>query len=1844
VTIKSPNVITYPNRFTMEFFTRGSKKFFFFLLFSSLVLTSFGQMEVTNAPPITPENLITNVFLGEGVEVISVSYQGNAKSVGFFKNAESAIGIERGLVLTTGNAVSEPLGTGVDAPGSSFASVNSQSTATDADLLAIAQSVNPNVGIFNVTKYVITFIPTSDTLRFRYSFASEEYPEFVCSQYNDIFGFFISGPGISGPYQNGAENIALIPETNLPVTINNVNSGAVGSAGSIANCTPPLGSLAYSQYYNDNSSSNSLPVYDGITDVFIAEAVVQPCQVYTIKLVICDVGDSALDSGVFLEAKSFGTGSLKVETLTASLDGSVAEGCSPGMLTFYLPTITESDYPIDFQIFGTAINGVDYELIPDVLFIPAGDSSISIPIIALEDGIAEDVETLIIDVQRDPCNRDTITIPIRDNPLVEPDLGLDRTICEGESVLLDGTLGVPLPEPPSFTNDQDFLIDPTHVPVFSPIQAFGVIPPVLGPGVIRKICIDSLSHRWIDDVDVYLISPGGQFLELTTDNGGNGGNGLGMDYYINTCFTEEATVPINFPGPFAPPSAVPFTGDWLPEGVWSDLWGGPTNGTWRLQLVDDQNGLIGTLHSWTIVFNPVYDIQYSWQPGDGLSCADCPDPSANPAETTTYVMTATDSYGCSVADTISFEVLNAPPAPDISCGTLTQNSITVVWNDVPGANGYEISIDNGGWITPNGSLSHTVDGLNLAQQVTFEIRTLGDCPGPSTILQCATPDCVPASTTVLTTPVSCFGGTNGGVSLQVTGGTPPFEFAVNGETNTTGVFTDLSAGTYLAVIVDGVGCPGNVSFTIDQPDGLVLSPTIINDLNCFGDANGTATIDISGGTGPFTFQWSDGQTDPVAQNLAAGLHFATITDGNGCSQIDSVLISQPDELIIDLNFTDVSCGGGSDGEAAVIASGGIGPYEYIWDAAAGSQTTATATLLGAGTFEVIVTDANGCIITGATTVSEPEALSLQLSGIDVSCAGGQDGALEAAVSGGTGPFTYSWIDLESGNPVGTNPTVSGMASGTYEVLVLDAASCEIRETLVISEPEPLNAYSITTAPLCAQDANGTATVDVTGGTPPYSYNWSDIGAGPGQRADLPAGVYTLAIADANGCSLSHNLEVPSTEPILLSFATTPAGCNGGGDGTATVTATGGAGGYQFLWNDNQTGATAGNLSAGPALVTVTDANGCQATGQAQIDEFAPLQLSVSGQDPSCHGGDNGSATVTVEGGAGGYQFQWSDGQSQATALGLSAGIIYQVTATDANQCQGTIEISLNQPEALTVSSSAEPVSCFGGSNGTAVVTVSGGVAPYSYQWSDPAGQSTVQATNLQAGLYFATVTDAHNCTTISSVEVSAPSEVSLDLSAGDVNCNGGSDGQINVIASGGVGGYSYTWNPASIPNTPNPQGLSAGNYSVTVSDANGCVKTAGIALAQPPAIALTAVPSNVNCARGSDGAIDLTATGGVNPYAFLWSNGLTTEDLSGLAAGAYHLSLTDANGCLQTLSVNITEPSSIKASFDISPVECYGLHTGGVRANVQGGVAPYDYQWSNGVEGPVLEQMPAGNYILRVTDANGCLFEEEIAVPQPEAPVSAEIGVEDVSCFDSRDGLISVNAQGGTPFYSYSLDGENFSGSSRMIGLKAGSYRVYIKDSKGCLFTSGDVLIDEPDPLVVDLGPDIVLENYGAPAYLDAEVSGANGMVVYEWIPSDTERLSCLDCPDPIANVLTQTVFRLRVTDENGCTAEDLITIFVRKNRTAFVPTGFTPNGDGANDRLLVHGQTGMKVISFRVYDRWGEMLYEDGDFLANSDADGWDGTFRGRPMNAGVYIWQLEVEYVDGDIESFAGSTTLIR
>jgi subtilisin-like proprotein convertase family protein len=567
-----------------------------FLFVLTIATPVFAQqiLSVTStvqAPYDNMSDLIRDHLTGSGVEILSVESNNDPRSVGFFTDGDSSIGLQRGLILTTGFAEE------ATEPGSVWASNANISGSIQPELTAIATESLDDVAYFR-----ITFRPLSDSIRFRYVFASDEYPEFACSPFNDIFGFFLSGPNPSGGDYNDL-NIALIPGTNLPVAINNLHP----NNPNYAPC-PPLNE----QYYHDNEDSSVQPVYDGFTDIFIAEASVVPCATYEMVIAIADVQDSAYDSGVFLEAKSLES-NVEVFTSLEVGEAIIPEVAIADTISFSFSDVPASVLPLQINIIGTALNGIDYQSIDSITFINSPGEIVHFVIQPIPDSLNEQIETvefIISSTAGNGCIMKTFTLYIADP---------DSLYSPTDTVLLSFNGTAVLSVSPtvvsnntwSFSNTTPQQIAPIVTLIQSEIEVeipFDVLHDI---STLQSVCIN-IQHGWDDDLDIYLMAPNGHFVELSTDNGGNGDN------YTNTCFSPSASDDIRGGFPFAPATAAPFTGSFQPEGLWSDILGTPISGTWKLGVVDDFNNFIGTLLDWTITFSThqLGNFDYQWSTGD----------------------------------------------------------------------------------------------------------------------------------------------------------------------------------------------------------------------------------------------------------------------------------------------------------------------------------------------------------------------------------------------------------------------------------------------------------------------------------------------------------------------------------------------------------------------------------------------------------------------------------------------------------------------------------------------------------------------------------------------------------------------------------------------------------------------------------------------------------------------------------------------------------------------------------------------------------------------------------------------------------------------------------------------------------------------------------------------------------------------------------------------------------------------------------------------------------------------------------------------------------------------------
>ncbi|WP_169578062.1 beta strand repeat-containing protein [Rudanella lutea] len=882
--------------------------------------------------------------------------------------------------------------------------------------------------------------------------------------------------------------------------------------------------------------------------------------------------------------------------------------------------------------------------------------------------------------------------------------------------------------------------------------------------------------------------------------------------------------------------------------------------------------------------------------------------------------------------------------------------------------------------------------------------------------------------------------------------------------------TGLNPNTLYSVRAYAINSAGpsygtSLTFTTSAaPTPLTVSIIQTTNVSCAGGANGSLSASASGGVGSYTYNWTPGNPagDGTATitGLAAGSYTITVTDNQGTSATAVGTVTQPNPIFIGNSQTNVSCNGNTNGSISVSPTGGSGGFTYRWS---NSATTSSINNLAAGVYSVTVTDANSCTATRSFTITQPPALVTSSSSqINVSCNGGSTGSASVAVSGGTPGYTYSWAP--SG---GTAATANGLSAGIYTVTITDANACTTTRSFTITQPPALAVSSSQTNVSCNGGNNGTASVSVSGGAPGYTYSWAPSGGTAATANGLSAGTYIVTITDANGCVATQAFTITQPAPLVASTIQNNVICNGATNGSATVTPSGGVGGYTYSWAPSGgTAATATGLAAGSYTVTITDANGCIITRSFTITQPPALVISNSSQtNVSCNGGNTGAASVAVSGGVGGYTYLWTpSGAITPSATGLTAGI-YTVLITDANGCTITRSFTITQPPALAVATSQTNVSCNGGNNGAASVSVSGGAPGYTYSWA-PSGGTAATASNLTAGTYTVTITDANACTTTRSFTITQQAAITITPSQTNVTCNGLANGAAAVSVSGSSGPYTYSWAPSG-GNAATATGLAAGSYTVTITDANGCVATQPFTITQPPSLVLGGNQTNVSCNGAANGSATVSPTGGAGGFTYRWSNSATTGSINNLAAGVYSVTVTDANLCTATRSFTITQPSVLVTTSSQTDVSCNGGTNGSATVTPSGGVGGYTYSWApSGGTAATATGLAAGNYTVTITDANGCTTTRNFTITQPPV-LAATMSQTNVSTFAATDGRASVSVSGGAGnsyTYDWTPGNPTGDGTNTISGLAAGLYSVLITDPNGCTI-SQSVNITQPGQL-----------------------------------------------------------------------------------------------------------------------------------------------------------------------------------
>ena len=508
-----------------------------------------------------------------------------------------------------------------------------------------------------------------------------------------------------------------------------------------------------------------------------------------------------------------------------------------------------------------------------------------------------------------------------------------------------------------------------------------------------------------------------------------------------------------------------------------------------------------------------------------------------------------------------------------------------------------------------------------------------------------------------------------------------------------------------------------------------------------------------------------------------------VTDANGCSANSPVTIVDSGSPTITTSGNNASCNGVCDAYATVNIVSGTTPYTFLWDDGS-AQTTATASNLCAGTYNVTVTDGNGCSASESIVIAEHNVIALSLSSSGISCPSDCDATINSTITGGTGTFTYSWDDAANQ----TTANASSLCSGTYVLTITDANSCTDNESLTIIEPT-FTATTTSTSATCG-NSDGSTTVIVSAGTGPYTYLWNDANAQSTATATgLASGTYTVSITDANGCVITESVSVSdSGGPTVSVDSQNNPTCFGDTDGDITVSATGGTSPYTYLWDDAsaQTTATAINLGDGTFIVTVSDNNGCTSSETVVLIEPAQVGLTLaSSGNETCNGQGNGNALVTVTNGVAPTTYSWSDPAIGNTGLATNLSAwTYNVSVFDANGCTASTSVTITAPDALAVTISSNDANCNAACDGSLSSTVTGGTLPYTYSWDDSNSQTTASASNLCDGTYNLTVVDNNACSIITNGTVAEPSAIVITLdNQTNESCASACDGILSVSVS-----------------------------------------------------------------------------------------------------------------------------------------------------------------------------------------------------------------------------------------------------------------------------------------------------------------------------------------------------------------------------------------------------------------------------------------------------------------------------
>lgn len=1257
----------------MAIFTGFSLRNFSFCLFlAGFGIISDGHAQLTVSQGGTAQAMATAI-VGQGVIVSNATIDCPAQSYGTFNGSSTNIGLTSGIMLTTGfiSNVANPASVQLnDATGTS---------GSDPDLVAIypADTINTCILQFDI-------IPICDTLKLTYVFASEEYPDYVCSQYNDAFGFFISGPNPAGGNYT-SKNIALIPGSNVAVAINSVNGGSVGINGAAGGCGGPGDpGLNNTGYYVNNSAGGTI-AYNGFTVPLTASVPVVMCQTYHLKLAIADAVDQIFDSGVFLEQSGLSCPGTSV-SITATGD-TAGEGCLNGSILITRGGDLTSSLVVNLSFSGTATNGADYTLTNSVTF-GTGQSTISLNVPAIADGISEGTEIATITGSYNICGTTATITPV------------NITITEGPVISFStvdpgcgGSTGTITATPAGGTAPYTYLWSTT--PAQTAVTATGL------PAGNYSVTVTDANNCVSDSTISLGTTPS---LNLTTTstpvacNGGTNGTatvtassgttpytyqwsttpvqnsatatGLAAGNYTvtvndNAGCQNTITVAVNSQSAVVlSTSSVDVTCAGGNDGTasvsasggntpYTYLWSNSGNtpgitsliaGTYAVTVNDNNNCPVTA----SVIINDGAPIPNATISPLGPFCDN--DPPANLTAATgggvftgtgvsgttfspvatgagTHIVTYTIAGACGSSDTVSI-VVNAVPDATINavspqCETNSPVSLTAATNggawSGTGVTGNSFNPSAAGAGTFTITYSLTVAGCAAADTVLITVN-----PGYDASITAAGPFCISSP------------------SVNLSAVSPGGTWSGNGITSSSaGTFDPSAAGTGNHVITYSITATcGDTGTTTISVSEVTIDSQTTTDNSCFGACDGSITLNTTGATQFSIDNGTTFQSGNVFGNLCFGNYPCLVQNSMGCSDTVMLTITQPTGLSLN-NFLSVSatCYDSCNGYAVVIPSGGTSPYYYNWTPTGGSPPvgsgagTASAGKLCNGTYNLQITDNNGCVNDTNFSISEPAEGFVISSSVQTLCYGSCDGSATATAFGGTGSgtFTFQWDNNAASQ---TTDIATGLCAGNYLVTATDANQCPVVTSVIVSQPLPVTITVSADTTICIGTGTVVSVTNTSGGIGSYQFAWDNGFSGNSQMVTPTSSTcYSVTASDGNGClSAPQTVCVGFFPPLVATASPDLTICRGSMVDLSAMAVGGDGFPYSFFWNNGQQGSTISVYPPGDFPDTVNyfviASDGCSPndTDSVQVTFFQIEPVSYT--PPSAMGCEPYTATFT----------------------------------------------------------------------------------------------------------------------------------------------------------------------------------------------------------------------------------------------------------------------------------------------------------------------------------------------------------------------------------------------------------------------------------------------------------------------------------------------------------------------------------------------------------------------------------------------------------------------------------------